>query len=150
MDSLGIDDYTDTYYEINNGVCICNFAGEEDNADEEDVVLYTDLIKVSVAMDNGEILGFDARGYITNHTARDLSTPKITENQAAEKLSDSIRVFESNLCVIPSDGLNERYCYEFYCADDEGRQLLIYLNADTGEEEQILLLQIGSNGRLTV
>lgn len=150
LDSLGIDDYTDTYYEISNGVCICNFAGEQDNTDGDDVVLYTDLIKVSVAMDNGEILGFDARGYITNHTSRDLATPKMTKDLAAEKLSYSVNVFESNLCVIPSDGLNERYCYEFYCADDEGRQLLIYLNADTGEEEQILLLQIGSNGRLTV
>lgn len=150
LEGLGIEDFTDTYYEIDNGVCICNFAGEQENTDGEDVVLYTDLIKVSVAMDNGEILGFDARGYITNHTSRDLGTPKMTEDEAREKLSDSVKVFESNLCVIPSDGLNERYCYEFYGADNEGRQLLIYLNADTGDEEQILLLQIGSNGRLTV
>ncbi|MDE6725263.1 MAG: germination protein YpeB, partial [Ruminiclostridium sp.] len=150
LEKLGIEDITDTYYEINNGVCTCNFAGEQDNDSDDEVTLYTDLIKVSVAMDNGEILGFDARGYITNHTERDLGTPKISKNDAAKKLSDSLRVFEANLCVIPSDGLNERYCYEFYCADDEGKQLLIYLNADTGEEEQILLLQIGSNGRLTV
>ena len=150
LERLGIDDITDTYYEINNGVCTCNFAGEQDNDSDDDVTLYTDLIKVSVAMDNGEIMGFDARGYITNHTERDLGTPKLSEKEAAKKLSQSLKVFETNLCVIPSDGLNERYCYEFYCADDEGRQLLIYLNADTGEEEQILLLQIGSNGRLTV
>lgn len=150
LEALGIEDITDTYYEINNGVCICNFAGEQENTDDNDVVLYTDLIKVSVAMDNGEILGFDARGYITNHTSRDLGTPKMSKDEATQRLSDTLKVFESNLCVIPSDGLNERYCYEFYCTDDEGRQLLIYLNADSGEEEQILLLQIGSNGRLTV
>lgn len=150
LKGLGVKDFTDTYYEIDNGVCICNFAGEQENTDDDDVVLYTDLIKVSVAMDNGEILGFDARGYITNHTSRDLGTPKMSKDEVSAKLSDSLRVFEANLCVIPSDGLNERYCYEFYCTDDEGRQLLIYLNADTGEEEQILLLQIGSNGRLTV
>lgn len=150
LEKLGIHDYEDTYYEINGGVCICNFAGEQDNADDEDVVLYTDLIKVGVALDNGEIMSFDCRGYLTNHTERNLGTPKITEEEARGKLSKALNVFETNLCVIPSEGLNERYCYEFYCSDKEGRQLLIYLNADTAEEEQILLLQISGNGRLTV
>ncbi len=150
LEKLGIDDFTDTYYEINNGICICNFAGEQDNVSDEDVVLYTDLIKVGVAMDNGEILSFDARGYITNHTQRDLGVPQLTKEDAAARLSETLNIFEVNLCVIPSEGLNERYCYEFYCSDSEGQQLLVYLNADSGEEEQILLLQISGNGRLTV
>lgn len=145
LEALGIYEYEETYYEISNGVCIYNFAGEQD-----DIVLYTDLIKVGVALDNGEIMSFDARGYITNHTRRNLAQPALSEEEAESRLSEGLTVFEENLCVIPSDGLNERYCYEFYCVDGEGRQLLIYLNADTGEEEQILLLQIGSNGRLTV
>lgn len=150
LDKLGIDDYTDTYYEIKDGVCICNFAGEQDNDGGEDVVLYTDLIKVGVALDNGEIISYDGRGYITNHTERDLGVPQMSKEEAALKLSDTLNIFETNLCVIPSEGLNERYCYEFYCSDSEGRQLLVYLNADTGEEEQILLLQISGSGRLTV
>lgn len=145
LESLGIYDVEDTYYEINNGVCIYNFAGEQN-----DVILYTDLIKVGVALDNGEIMSFDARGYITNHTTRKLTKPALSEEEAESKLSQGLTVFEDNLCVIPTDGLNERFCYEFYCVDNDGRQLLIYINANTGEEEQILLLQIGSNGRLTV
>lgn len=145
LDMLGIGEVEETYYEINNGICIYNFAGEQN-----DVVLYTDLIKVGVALDNGEIMSFDARGYITNHTVRNLGQPSLSEEEAKSRLSNGLTVFETNLCVIPTDGLNERYCYEFYCVDSDGRQLLIYLNADTGEEEQILLLKIGSNGRLTV
>lgn len=145
MNKLGYNDMTETYYEINGGMCICNFAGTQDGT-----VLYTDLIKVGVALDNGEILSFDARGYITNHTARDLGTPEMTEEQASAKLSNALNIMETNLCVIPSDGMNERYCYEFLCTDPDGKQILVYINADTGEEEQILLLQISSNGRLTV
>lgn len=145
LEMLGMDDMTETYYEINNGICICNFAGEQD-----DIVLYTDLVKVGVALDNGEIVSYDARGYLTNHTYRNLSDPKLSKQEAKNKLAEGLTVFEDKLCVIPSDGLNERYCYEFYCADKEGRQLLVYLNADTGEEEQILLLRISGNGRLTV
>ena len=145
MAGLGIKNMTETYYELNNGMCICNFAGTQNG-----VVLYTDLIKIGVALDNGEILSFDARGYITNHTTRSLGAPEISETQAAEKLSDAINVRETNLCVIPSDGMNERYCYEFVCTDADGKQILVYINADSGEEEQILLLQISGNGRLTV
>lgn len=145
METLGYKNMTETYYEINGGMCICNFAGTQNG-----VVLYTDLIKIGVALDNGEILSFDARGYITNHTARDLGKPSITEEEAAEKLSNTLNIMETNLCVIPSDGMNERYCYEFYCTDQDGKQLLVYINADSGEEEQILLLQISGNGRLTV
>ena len=145
MKSLGIENMTETYYELNNGMCICNFAGTQNG-----VVLYTDLIKIGVALDNGEILSFDARGYITNHTARSLGTPSITEKEAAAKLSTTLNIMETNLCVIPSDGLNERYCYEFLCTEPDGKQVLVYINADSGEEEQILLLQISNNGRLTV
>ena len=145
LSDLGISDLTETYYEVEGGECIYNFAAAQGNT-----TLYTDLIKVAVAMDNGEILSFDARGYITNHTERELGTPEITREEAALKLSDSLNIVDSKLCVIPSDGLNERYCYEFYCRTDEGVHVLVYINADTGEEEQILLLQIGENGRLTV
>ena len=145
MNTLGYKNMTETYYEINGGMCICNFAGTQG-----DTVLYTDLIKIGVALDNGEILSFDARGYITNHTTRDIGTPEISKEEAASKLSGTLNIMDINLCVIPSDGLNERYCYEFFCTDKDGKQILVYINADSGEEEQILLLQISNNGRLTV
>ncbi len=145
MSELGINNVTDTYYEINNGVCIVNFAGVQDG-----VKLYTDLIKIGVALDNGEILSFDARGYITNHTERSLSKPLVSASQARNRLSKELTVEDSSLCVIPSDGLEERFCYEFLCSDSNGRRVLVYLNGSTGEEENILLLEISANGRLTV
>ncbi|MBR1724942.1 MAG: germination protein YpeB, partial [Ruminococcus sp.] len=55
-----------TYYERINNICTVNFAYEIDG-----VTCYTDLIKVSVALDNGEVLGFDASGYIVNHKRRE-------------------------------------------------------------------------------
>ena len=146
MERLGIDDdITDTYYEISNGVCIFNFAGEED-----DVTLYTDLIKIGVAMDNGEIMSFDARGYLTNHTDRDIDKPAITAAQAQARLSETLNVKSVSMALIPSSGQNEVFCYEFSCTDPDGRQILVYINAHTGEEEEILLLQISSDGKLTV
>lgn len=142
---LGISHITDTYYEISGNVCTVNFAGTENN-----IIMYTDLIKVSVAMDNGDILSFDGRGYITNHKKRNLSEPKITAEQARKKISTELTVTDTSIAVVPSAGTNELFCYEFHCTSPDGRQMLIYINADTGREEQILLLEISENGTLTV
>ena len=145
LNKLGIRNLTDTYYEISNNVCIFNFAGSENG-----VTLYTDLVKIGVAMDNGEVLSFDARGYITNHTQRNLKTPALSQNEAQSKVSENLNVKSVSLAVIPGPGQNELYCYEFVCTDYDGRQVLVYINADTGEEEQILLLRISADGKLTV
>ena len=58
LKELGIKNMKTTYHETLYNSCTINFA-----AMDGDVTLYTDLIKVTVALDNGEILGFDARGY---------------------------------------------------------------------------------------
>lgn len=145
LEMLGIDNVEDTYYEIQSGVCIINFAGEEN-----DILLYTDLIKVGVAMDNGEIMSFDGRGYLTNHTTRNLGKPQLEATDAIQKVSTSLTVKKVQLALIPSSGLNEKYCYEFSCTDSEGRNVLVYINADNGVEEDILLLKISNNGVLTV
>lgn len=143
--NIGIRSLTDSYYEIRNGICVINFAAEQNG-----ITMYTDLIKVGVALDNGEILSFDMRGYLTNHTIRELPSPKISGDYAMTLVSGSLTSLSSRLCVIPSAGQNEIFCYEVRCTGTEGENILVYLNAETGREEQILILKIGSSGVLTV
>ncbi len=145
LEKLGIMNAENTYYEIQGGVCIINFAAEQN-----DVTMYTDLIKVGVALDNGEVLSFDMRGYLTNHTIRDLPAPRISEEKAISLVSKNLRVLDADLCVIPSGGQSEIFCYEVKCVGENGQNVLVYINAATGKEEQILLLRISQNGTLTV
>lgn len=145
LEKLGIMNAEDTYYEIQGGVCIINFAAEQN-----DVIMYTDLIKIGVALDNGDVLSFDLRGYLTNHKVRDIPKERISPEQAVSLVSDSLRVVDTELCVIPSGGLNEVYCYEVQCVGESGQNVLVYINAVTGKEEQILLLKISNNGMLTI
>lgn len=145
---LGINNMSYTYYEINRNICTINFAAEEQN-----ILMYTDLVKVSVALDNGNITGFDGRGYITNHSQRDITTPALSASEAASKVSPYLLIESKRLCIIPSEGTSEHYCYEFRCRSKEengGRPVLVYINANSGKEEQILLLEISENGTLTV
>ena len=72
LDDLGILSMKTTYYENIDNVLTVNFA-----YNDLDVCCYTDLIKVSVAMDDGEILGFDAKGFLVNHYDRDIPVSRI-------------------------------------------------------------------------
>ncbi len=139
----GITDLQESYYVINDGKCTINFA-----AVQEGVLLYPDLVKVSVALDNGEIVEYNSSGYLMNHTTRDVAA-QMTEQQARQSVSPRLTAQEGKLCVIPTAGKNEILCYEFLCTAQDGQQVLVYVNASTGSEEQILLLMESDEGVLT-
>ena len=145
LESLGIKDMERTYYECYNNVCTVNYAYNDGG-----ITCYTDLIKVAVALDNGEILSFDARGFLVNHRERDFGEPKVAESEAAEEISPSLTPKKVSLAVIPTDSVEEKLCYEFLCRSDDGKDVLVYVNAMTGEEEDILILLKMDGGKLTV
>ncbi len=136
--------FTSTYYFADEGVCVVNLAYKEGAA-----TCYADLIKVGVALDNGEIVLLEAAGYIANHYARNINTPKYTAFEAKEKLSPSLVVEDIKRAIIPTDGNNEKHCYEFLCKGIDGEELLVYINAQNLEEEKILLLLKTDGGTLT-
>lgn len=143
--ALGIENMTKTYHECYNNVCTVNYAYQDG-----DITCYTDLIKVAVALDNGEIIGFDARGYLVNHHDRDFPEPGISEDEAVGAVSDSLKVKDCRLAVIPTDSVEEKLCYELDCSADGDREILVYVDTQTGEEEEILILVNMEDGKLTV
>ncbi len=145
LESLGIEDMEKTYSESLGGVCTINYAYNDGEA-----ICYTDLIKVSVALDNGEILGFDARGYLVNHRERSFKEPAFSEEEAVEKLADGLTPVSCRLALIPLDTVEEKLCYEIKCRTESGQDILVYLNSQTGEEEEILILLKTEGGELTV
>lgn len=142
----GYSSMKDTYYEVNNGIMTINFAYYEPTAQ---VLCYTDLIKVEVSLQDGSILGFDARGYLVNHHERSFEAPAISEKQAQKSLSDSLTVENTRLALIPTSGQNEVFVYEFLCTSSTGDKILSYVNAKTAAEEQLLILLNTPNGTLT-
>ncbi len=135
--------FVSTYYFAEEGVCVVNLAYKEGTA-----VCYPDLIKVGVAMDTGEIMFIEAAGYIANHRIRNMPSPKFSVADATEKLSDALTVETVRRSIIPTDGLMEKHCYEFKCKGIDGEEILVYINVDTLEEEQILLLLKTDGGTL--
>lgn len=140
----GFENMQQTYYLKNEGVITINYAYSQNG-----VIMYPDLIKLKIALDDGEILGIETTGYLSNHTERDISQVEITKEQAKEKLNKSLNIQSELLAVIPTEWKTEILCYEFKGKVND-TEYLVYIDAKTGEEQQILIITNTPNGQLTM
>lgn len=143
LNSRGISNMKETYYLKQGNAVTINYAYEQDG-----VVIYPDLIKVKIALDNGEILGMETTGYLNNHTERALPTAKISETEAKQKINKDLEITSFGLAIIPTEWKSEIYCYEFKGKLND-TDFLVYINAETGAEENILVIINTPNGTLT-
>ncbi len=133
-----------SYYEKSGGVATINFAYVQDN-----VTCYSDLVKVRVALDSGDIVGMESKGYLMNHTQRSLAAPSLTMEEARSKISTGLEVSGTKTALIPKDSMREVLCYEFKGAFN-GKNFIVYVNAENGREEEIFLLIESEEGILTI
>lgn len=144
LNNHGFKDMKETYYLKQDGIVTINYAYIQNN-----VVIYSDLIKVKVALDNGEVLGIETTGYLNNHTQRDTSKVKISKEEAKKTLNKDLRINSEGLAIIPTEYKTEILCYEFKGKVDD-REFLVYVNAENGREEDILMITNTPNGTLTM
>ena len=143
LEQHGFKNMKETYYLKESGIVTINYAYVQD-----DVIMYPDLIKVKVALDDGEILGIETSGYLNSHTKRDIKEPKVTVEEAKKSLNKDLTIESEELAVIPTEWKTEVLCWEFE-GNVEGLDFIVYVNAETGEEEDILIITNTPNGTLT-
>ena len=139
LESRGYEHMRPTYFQVYQGVAVISFA-----ATQGDTVLYPDLIKVQCRLDTAQVVGWEARNYLMNHTARGLLTPRLTREEAQERVSERLQTNTSRLCLIPTEA-GEKLCYEFQ-GEYGGHTYLAYINADTGRQEELLKVVEGASG----
>lgn len=144
LSTKGYENMKESYYSTQDGICTVNFAYEN-----EGVICYPDLIKLSVSLETGNIISFDARGYIMNHTDRPPVQSKISADEAKMSVSDYLTVMSSRLAVIPTDYKTEKTAYEFHCKTPDEQEVLVYIDVLTAKEDDILLLLYSDGGILT-
>ena len=108
LKGVGMTSMAESYFLNANGVMTVNFAYAQNN-----VICYTDLVKVSVALDNGEVVSYDTTGFLMNHKTRTIPAPTLTATQAQKNISKFLKVNSIRLVIIPDEANNEKYCYEF-------------------------------------
>lgn len=143
LTSKGFPNMQETYYMKQDGFITINYAYNQNN-----VLMYADLIKVKVALDNGEVIGLETTGYLNNHYDRNIPTQKISIENARKQISANAQITSEGLAMIPTEWKTEKFCYEFK-GKIENIDFIAYINAQTGEEEDILIITNTENGTIT-
>ena len=142
LSQRGYGDMSVSYWRAQDNLLTVNFAAVQDG-----VLLYPDLVKVQVSMEDGQIVGVDAGNYLRNHRPRTLETPRLTEEQVVLQLNSALTIEGVRRCVIPI-GSGEAECFEVFASIKDGASYLIYFDTQTGEERNILQLVEDEEGIL--
>lgn len=135
----GYENMQPTYFQVYQGVAVLSFA-----AAQGQTLLYPDLVKVQLRMDTAQVVGIEAKNYLMNHTPRGVLSPSISLEEAQGAVSSRLRIEESRLCLIPSNG-KEILCYEFK-GTFNGHTYLAYINAENGKQEELLKIVESNTG----
>ena len=138
----GVDMMECVWSDIVSGDAYINLAPVKDN-----IILYPDLIKVKVDLNTGNVVGYEASSYFTNHTTRQLEKAQISKEVAESKVPKMYQRKETRLVLAPLDYNREMLCYETTCTKD-GDTYYIYVNAISGLVENILKTVETDNGNL--
>ncbi len=137
LEELGFMNMVDVFYTVNDNICSINFC-----AIQNDVILYTDSVNVSIELNEGGMVELTSEGYLLNHYERELTQPAITQEEAAASISEKLEIQEVRLSIIPSAGKEEILTYEFTCADKQtGEKVDVFINSESGYEERIYIIK---------
>ena len=139
---LGFENMTPVWYNGESGVALVNLAPKVNG-----IIYYPDLVKIKVAMDDGEVIGFESSGFRMNSHDRS-DKPVIDEGTARGLVSDKISVKNVRLAVIPH-GEKEVLCYEVN-GEYRGLDYFIYVDAVMGKEIEVLRVVDNKQGSLTM
>ncbi len=144
LDGHGYKNMKESYYTIENGVATINFAYTQSG-----VVCYTDLIKVKVALDNGDILGMESKGYLNSHIERNIEEPKVSLEDARSIINEKMEVLSEGLAIVPTDWSTEVLTYEFKGKVEENN-FIVYVDANTGKEQNVFIIIDTPGGMLAI
>ena len=132
----GYKDIRPVFYKKAGGTFIVTMAPVS-----EEVVFYPDLLKIEVALDDASVIGFYAKDYLMNHKNR--TFPDVSEKayDVLAGMNSAFLLKSLNKCFIPTEYNSEIPCLEAM-GTFENQTYLIYLNAESGIQEEILLLSL--------
>lgn len=107
---------------------------------DDDIIIYPEKLAIYVAMDQGEIIGFQASDHLSDQKKRPRTNAQLSLAEAKTKLNPSFDIHDQQLAVIENDMNEDVLCYQFVGTIND-QKYRIFINADTGLEEKLEQLQ---------
>lgn len=117
---------------------------------KDDILIYPNLVKVKVALDSGEVTGFESINYLlAKEVERNWPLDGLSEAEAQKKLHPNFLIERQQKVVIPLPTGKEAFCWEFSGSIDQ-MKFLVYIDAKNGVELNILRYIESEYGLLTM
>ena len=142
IESLDIKNMRPVWIQFNENSATINFSYEQ-----EGVIIYKDLVKVKVCLQDSVVIGLEATSYYSNHKERAIPTFKISKEDALARVSSNLYIYSIKQTLIPFGQTQERAAYEFV-GDYNGSTYYVYIDALTGEELQIFKVIDSKDGKI--
>ncbi|MFZ7104790.1 MAG: germination protein YpeB [Peptococcaceae bacterium] len=108
---------------------------------DQGVRLYSDMVKVNVALDNGQIISFDQTSFLSYHHDRTIGTPQITEQEITDDMNPNFQLDVTTKALVPSEFEKGK---EVLCYEVRGKMMeekfILFVNAETGEDFRVVRL----------
>ena len=140
----GFGEMSPSYAQYYAGTVVLNYAALQNG-----VILYADLVKVYMDRETETVIGLDAQNYRFHHRPRRVEAPALSEQDARERVSDSLSIEAVAPALIPKSNTQEVLCYECKCTRGD-TYFIVYINAQTGAEEEIFEIINSAEGDLAV
>ena len=103
---------------------------------EDGAVCLDNGVQIAIALDDGSVYSFNAADYCGEPSGVHW---QVEEEEAARALPETLSLSDSRRVILKSPGKRDLACYEFTCADGEGRAVTVYVDAATGKQCKIEL-----------
>ncbi|MBE7092229.1 MAG: hypothetical protein E7365_03495 [Clostridiales bacterium] len=140
---LGFGKVKNVWQEYYGNFIVFNFVPVVD-----DVVIYPDIFKVKIALDDGSVVAFEGKSYIMNNHNRTIDEIKITKQQAQKNLKEGFMVETSRVALI-SINEKEQLCYEFFGKYND-LDFAVYFSAIDGKEKTSFRILSTETGKMAV
>lgn len=144
LSKLEIPNLKPVWTNLSNNVYTINFAVNQD-----DVIVYSDLIKVRVCAQTNTVIGMEATSYYTNHTDRVIDKNVLSVDKAKKEVSSNINIETERLALIPVGEDDERLSYEFSGTYD-GATYYVYIDANTLRQVEMFKVIESTEGTLLI
>lgn len=107
---------------------------------QEGAYIYSDMVKLQLALDNGEVINYDQTSFATRHYQREIAAPVLSAEQVRQGMNPNFTVSDIRLALITDEySVREILTYEVRgTVVDE--KFAIFVDAATGKEVRIVRL----------
>lgn len=113
---------------------------------KDGILIYPESITVGVALDKGNIVSFIGNEYWDNLKLNRKFVSSVSQDNAAKVISPKLMIKNVNRVFMISDGGIEYPCYEFVTESENDGEVRVYVNSNTGNEENIILVSETEQG----